>query len=70
MDVMEGGLQVGQLIRQARNGTPVLYTTGRGITDGMVQLFVEPSAYLAKPYTHDQLITAVANLLRDGERAK
>jgi DNA-binding NtrC family response regulator len=70
MDGVEGGLQVGQLVRQARNGTPVLYTTGRGITDGMIQLFVEPNAYLAKPYTHDQLITAVANLLSDSERAK
>ena len=70
MDDMEGGLQVGQLIRQARNGTPVLYTTGRGVTDGMIQLFVEPNAYLAKPDTHDQLIGAVANLLHDGERTK
>jgi DNA-binding NtrC family response regulator len=62
-DVAEAGLQIGQFIRQARNGTPVLYTTGRGVTDGMIQLFVEPNAYLAKPYTHDQLIGAVANLL-------
>jgi DNA-binding NtrC family response regulator len=63
--VAEGGLQVGQFVRQARSGTPVLYTTGRGITDGMIQLFVEPNAYLAKPYTHDQLIEAVTNLLGD-----
>lgn len=69
MEAQEGGLQIGEFVRQARPGTPVLYTTGRGVTDGMIQLFVEPSAYLAKPYTNDQLITAVGNLLRDGERA-
>jgi hypothetical protein len=55
-DLAEGGLQVGQFVRHSRNGTPVLYTTGRGVTDGMIQLFVEPNAYLAKLYTHDQLI--------------
>ena len=67
LDAQEGGLQIGEFVRQARPGTPVLYTTGRGVTDGMIQLFIEPSAYLAKPYTNDQLVAAVSNVLRDRE---
>ena len=65
---LEGGLQIGQFVRQLRPGTPVLYTTGRGVTDGMIQMFVEPSAYLAKPYTDKQLTTAVDELLRGAKR--
>jgi DNA-binding NtrC family response regulator len=65
MDAQEGGLQIGEFVRQARPGVPVLYTTGRGVTDGMIELFIDPSAYLPKPYTNEQLITAVSNLLRD-----
>jgi DNA-binding NtrC family response regulator len=39
----EGGISVGKLVGQVRNGTPVLYTSGRPATDGMQTLFVEPS---------------------------
>lgn len=60
----EGGLQMGQLVRQARPGVPVLYTSGRALTDGMKELFVERSSFLPKPYTDEQLISAVADLLR------
>jgi len=63
-DNPEGGLQVGQLVRQARPGVPVLYTSGRALTDGMKELFVERSSFLLKPYTDEQLITATAGLLR------
>jgi CheY-like chemotaxis protein len=38
-DGLEGGLQVGQLIRQTREGKPVLYTSGKPLTDGMKELF-------------------------------
>ena len=60
----EGGLQMGQLVRQARPGVPVLYTSGRGLTDGMKELFVARSSFLPKPYTDERLISAVADLLR------
>ncbi len=33
----------------------VLYTTGQGVTDGMLALFVPCSEVLPKPYTVDQL---------------
>jgi hypothetical protein len=45
----------------------VLYTTARGVTDGMTALFVEPNGFVAKPYTIEQLKTAVANLLTQKE---
>ena len=62
-DQPEGGLQVGQVTR-ARGNLPVLYTSGLGATDGMKQLFVERSAFLAKPYTDERLIAAISDLLR------
>jgi len=37
----------------------VLYTTGRALTDGMKARFVEGSAFLEKPYTVEQLATAL-----------
>ena len=61
----EGGLQVGQMVRQARPKTPVVYTSGRSLTDGMKSLFVEQSLFLSKPYTNEQVVEAVAGLLRE-----
>ena len=63
-DDPEGGLEIGRLAARLRPGLRVLYTTGRGVTDAMIHQFVEPSAFLAKPYTGPQLVTALANLLR------
>jgi DNA-binding NtrC family response regulator len=59
----EGGLTIATSFANSRPRVPVLYVTGRGVTDGMVALFVEPHGFLAKPYTIEQLKTAVANLL-------
>ncbi len=67
-DGLEGGLQVGQLIRQTRKGTPVLYTSGKPLTDGMKELFVEPNEFLEKPYTNDQVLDALGRLLREGKK--
>jgi DNA-binding response OmpR family regulator len=61
----EGGLQVGQIIRQSRPETPVVYTSGRGLTDGMKTLFVDRHRFLPKLYTNEQLVEAVAALLRN-----
>jgi DNA-binding NtrC family response regulator len=60
----DGGLALGQFAAEKRHGLPVLYTTGRGVTDGMLALFVKRHGFLAKPYTGDQLVTGVQNLLR------
>jgi len=62
-DRTDGGLAVGQTMAKARPGLPVVYTTGRGVTDGIVKRFVEPSKFIAKPYTDEQLVSAAAELL-------
>ena len=51
---VEAGLQIGQSAGQTRKGTPVIYTTGRGVTDGMRALFVKPHRFVPKPWTPDQ----------------
>lgn len=61
----EGGLQLGQMVRQARPKTPVVYASGRPLTDGMKGLFAEQSLFLSKPYTNEQAVEAVAKLLRE-----
>jgi hypothetical protein len=47
-------------------GLPVLSTTGQVLTDGMRAMFVERSAFGAKPYTDDQLCAAIDELLNAG----
>lgn len=59
----DGGITIGQLVEQARPATPILYTSGRALTDGMEALFIERSAFLPKPYSVRQLQEAVAALL-------
>lgn len=59
-DDRDGGLELAQTAAKARPGTPVLYVSGRALTDGMKELFVERSSFLEKPYTDEQLVSAVA----------
>ena len=63
-DDTEGGVQIGQLVRRQRPATPVLYTSGRNLTDGLKEMLVEGSVFLPKPYTDTQLVEALAALLR------
>ena len=63
VDEIDGGLQLGRAFAETRPQTPVLYTTGRGVTDGMLELFVKPYGFVAKPYTPQDVLTAVQNLL-------
>jgi DNA-binding NtrC family response regulator len=51
----EAGLVLANKAVQLRPDLKVLYTTGQGVTDGMIALFVKNSAFLPKPYTVDQL---------------
>ena len=48
---------------EARPTLPILHTSGRSLTDGMRSLFIEKSEFLAKPYTNDQLVGAIKQLL-------
>jgi DNA-binding NtrC family response regulator len=60
---IEAGLTLAQAALQRKIDVPVLYTTGQGLTDGMQAMFVERYGFLAKPYTPEQLLIAVRNLL-------
>lgn len=60
---IQGGLALAQEAVKKTPDVPVLYTTGQGLTDGMRALFVEQFGFLAKPYTSEQLTTAVQSLL-------
>ena len=53
----EAGLSLASKGVEIRPDLKVLYTSGQGITDGMMALFVPNSAYLPKPYTIEQLGT-------------
>jgi len=62
--VLKGDLHAGlDLAKEAVQRHPdlkVLFTTGSAITDGMKAMMVEKSAVLEKPYTVDQLQTALS----------
>ena len=60
----DAGIAIGKLVGNKRPGTPVLYTSGRALTDGLQVLFIERSAFLPKPYTDDHLSAALAGLLK------
>lgn len=60
----EEGLHLAEAAAKRRPGLPVVYTTGRGVTDGMLALFVKPNVFLAKPYNSEQLLTAIGNLVK------
>ena len=60
---LQAGLMLAQKAIKRKIDTPVLYTTGQGLTDGMQAMFVERFGFLAKPYTPEQLVIAVENLL-------
>jgi DNA-binding NtrC family response regulator len=69
---LEAGLQLAKDIAARKPGLPVLYTTGQGVTDGMRAMFADPFGFLPKPYTPDDLTTALGNLLaiEPGARAE
>jgi|SRR5580692_6421402 DNA-binding NtrC family response regulator len=59
-DDIRAGLDLAKQAVERRPSLKVLYTTGQGITQGMIALFVPGSAALPKPYTVDQLQTSLA----------
>jgi len=48
---------------------PVLYTSGRNLTDTMRARFVDNSSFLPKPYTSDGLLWSMRNLLSKAVKA-
>jgi DNA-binding NtrC family response regulator len=66
----QGGLELAHQAVESRPKVHVIYTTGRGVTDGMRALFIDDFIFLAKPYTIDGLTTVVTDLLgKAGERS-
>jgi CheY-like chemotaxis protein len=63
-DEIDGGIELAKLAVEIRPKLKVLYTTGRPVTDGTRARFVEGSALLPKPYTVEQLITALSVYFR------
>ena len=59
----EAGLQLARDVAGRSCRRCVLYTTGQGVTDGMRAMFAEPFGFVPKPYTPDDLKTALSNLL-------
>jgi DNA-binding NtrC family response regulator len=55
----EEGLSLAKRAVQRRPNLRVIYTTGRGVSDGVRAAFVEPFQFIGKPYTAPQLMTAV-----------
>jgi two-component system cell cycle sensor histidine kinase/response regulator CckA len=56
---VHAGLNLARRAVDRRPDLDVLYVSGHSVTDGMKALFVENSAFLAKPYTVDQLQTSL-----------
>ncbi len=57
---IHAGLELAKEAVQRRPDVKVLFTTGSAITDGMKAMMVEKAAVLEKPYTVDQLQTALS----------
>jgi DNA-binding NtrC family response regulator len=57
------GVELAKSVHEKRPETPVIYTSGAGVTDGTRALFVAFSDFLPKPYTAHQLTEAVEKSL-------
>jgi len=56
---ISAGIDLAADAKHIHHNLKVLYTTDRALTDGMKARFVEGSAFLEKPYTVEQLATAL-----------
>ena len=63
------GLELARRAVEIRASLRVIYTTGGGLTDGMIALFVEGGIFLPKPYNGEQLIRAVRGGVADKDHA-
>jgi CheY-like chemotaxis protein len=60
----DAGIEAAKLVVEKRPGTPVLYASGRALTDGLKALFVDNSDFVGKPYTDKLILEALEKLLR------
>jgi DNA-binding NtrC family response regulator len=64
------GIELAKDAFQRKSNLKVLYTTERELTDGMKARFVKSSAFLAKPYTVEQLLTTLSVHFRISPQAR
>jgi len=60
----DGGLRLAAAAIELRPALAVVYTTGKGVTDGMRALFVDRFSFAPKPYAANDLLAAVRNALQ------
>ncbi len=60
----DAGIEAAKFVAEKKPGIPVLYTSGRELTDGLRALFVENSDFVGKPYTDKLLLDALEKLLQ------
>jgi DNA-binding NtrC family response regulator len=65
-DAQDGGIEVANLLAYVRPETPVVYTSGGELTDGLKTRFVENSHFLAKPYTDTEMSKCFDRILTNG----
>jgi DNA-binding NtrC family response regulator len=64
------GIELAKDAAQRKPNLKVLYTTERDLTDGMKARFAKSSAFLAKPYTVEQLLTTLSVHFRISPQAR
>src|SRR5262249_43643507 len=64
------GIDLAQEAFKQKSNLKVLYTTERSVTDGMKARFVKNSAFLARPYTVEQLLATLAVYFRVSPQAR
>jgi len=69
-DEVAAGIERAQQAAKRSPNLKVLYTTDRSLTDGMKARFVKHSAFLAKPYTVEQLLTTLSVHFRIAPRQR
>jgi CheY-like chemotaxis protein len=67
---LRSGLDVAKQARELQPDLAVLYATDQAVTDGMRAMMVENSAVLEKPYTVEQLQTALSVHFRITPRSR
>ena len=61
---LQAGIELATKARERHPTLPVLYTTGQGVTAGMLAMFVDGFHFVPKPYTVKGLTIAVEKALR------
>jgi len=74
LDIMlpnKNGFEIAEEIRQKNKGVPIIFLTAKNQTDDVLKGFgVGGNDYIKKPFSMDELIVRIENLLRISDRKK